>query len=167
MHKPTAGILFAAMIASLLASCYSPYLAKPVNTDHPAVCAINALPAACTLEDANFIFRYSIDETAVPNGYVVDATATFHGSITWNYYKNAVFTLLLVKEGVVVDTVSASRSRGSLAEGIHFQRHFTTPSPFDGVAFSYVVRAMTIGEWHTTTTLTPCASGDCRFYGEP
>ncbi len=127
------------MVISLLvlccvSSCRSNYMGQSITPDSPPVCAIDTLPTACNFEDNNFTIDYQI---AKPNNYTIDATATYHGSLTWQSYRNGVFTLMLIKNGVIVETTSVSLARGSLKDEIRFARSFATNSDFDAVSIAY------------------------------
>ncbi|BBO82791.1 hypothetical protein [Desulfosarcina ovata] len=92
---------------------------------------------ACNFEDNNFTIEYQIAKPNRPNNFTIDATATYHGSLTWQYYRNGVFTLLLIKDGAIVETASVSLIRGSLENEIRFARSFATHSDFDAVSIAY------------------------------
>ena len=135
--KSFTAILYVVLIACLFPSCHSPYIGRQVFLEQPTVCSIASFPAECMSDDSNFTFNYKVAKTNAPSGYGVDAIATYHGSLTWVFFNNAVFTLLLMKDGVVVDTVATSISRGYLGTDIHFQRSFSSHLQFDAVAITY------------------------------
>ena len=122
-----------------LSSCRSPYTGRTITLGTPSICSIGALPATCTFEDNNFTIDYQIAETIAPGKYTIDARATYHGSLTWEYYRNGVMTLLLIKNGVIEETVSVSLARGALEDGIHFSRSLATQSDFDAVSIAYTM----------------------------
>jgi hypothetical protein len=137
MQKSIVTILYVVLIACLFPSCHSPYIGRQVFLDQPTVCSVASFPAECMSDDSNFTFNYKVAKTNAPSVYGVDAIATYHGSLTWVFFNNAVFTLLLIKDGVVVETVATSIGRGYLGTDIHFQRSFSTHIQFDAVAITY------------------------------
>jgi len=99
--------------------------------DDPLVCRCEILPKACILSDDKFIFKYNINELNEANEYLIEGSATHTGSITWRNFKNASFTILLLKDGVIVETVSMAGGQGSLDRTINFTRKFKAQNKFD------------------------------------
>lgn len=145
MRNSRTAIVIILAAAGVVISCYSPYIGRSVQMNLPAVCSVRSFPAECTSVDNNFTIGYSIDRTSADHGYRLETTAAYHGSLTWTYYSHAVFTLVLIKDGVIEETVSASKSRGGLAEDIHFERHFATPLNFDAALITYSMRVSDSG----------------------
>jgi hypothetical protein len=105
--------------------------------DHPLICRCQTFPIVCSQSDDNFIIKYNINELNEANKYVAEGSVTYRGSATWENFKNASFTLLLVEKGVIVDTVSIAGGQGSLDRTIKFTREFTSVTKFEAVLIDY------------------------------
>jgi hypothetical protein len=145
MHRLCASILISLLVFCWVSSCRSLYRGRSITPGTPSVCAIGDLPAACNFEDNNFTIDYQVAKSNSPHSFTIDATATYHGSLTWQYYRNGVFTLLLFKNGVIVETALVSLARGSLKDEIRFARFFATHSDFDAVSITYKMDVSDIG----------------------
>ena len=139
MRGLSAYIVIGLLVFCCISSCGSPYVGRSITPDASTVCALGALPATCGFEDENFAIDYRIAKSNSSNGFAIDATATYHGSLTWQYYGNGVFTLLLIKNGAIVETVSVSLARGSLEDKIRFSRSFATNADFDAASIAYMM----------------------------
>ena len=139
MHRLRPSIVICLLVFCCLSSCRSLYTGRSITIDTPSVSTIGALPMACKFEDNNFSIDYQIAKLNRPNRFTIDATATYHGSLTWQYYKNGVFTLLLIKNGVIVETASVALARGSLEDEIRFARSFESHADFDAVSMAYMM----------------------------
>ena len=137
MSRLCVSVVISLLVFCWVLSCRSPYMERSISPGTPSVCAIGALPAVCNFDDNNFTIDYQIARPNGPNRFAVDATAVYHGSLTWQYYGNGVFTLLLIKNGAIVETASVSLARGSLKDEIRFKWNFAMHSDFDAVSIAY------------------------------
>ena len=126
-------------VSLLFFSCASQYLGRSVNMNHQSVCSFSGFPASCTYNSKHFLIDYTIEKGENPREYRISGTAVNHdgGSKTWTDYNKATFTLLLVHNRKVVQTVSIAGGQGSLDAPITFQREFKAEQSFRATLINY------------------------------
>lgn len=130
-------IVILSMILINFSSCTSQHSGKIVNMSHPLVCKCQSLPKTCKISSPDFEIVYDIKKMVGNNEYYVEGRAEYQGSATWDSYSKAYFTLLLVKDGIVVETISVAGGKGNLDNTIKFSREFTIQNKFDAVLIGY------------------------------
>lgn len=129
--------LFLLSFCVLSFSSCSQYVGQPVQMNHPSVCRCYSLPKTCSMADDNLSIKYEIKKTENENEYFVEGNATYLGSSVWENYGSAHFTLLLVHNGTVIESISLSAGQGDLGQKIHFSRKFSTENKFDATLIGY------------------------------
>lgn len=130
-------IIFLVLILISLLSCASRYVGRTVIMSHPTVCKFKSFPNTCVTSDENFEITYNIEKLNEGNKYYVEGSARYCGSATWESFSGANFTLLLVKDTVIVETIQIASGQGSLGRTVKFSRQFTTKGDFEAVLISY------------------------------
>lgn len=122
----------------LTASCSSPYLGRRVNLSAPAVCLIDNFPSSCSRTIGDFSIDYTIAKIG-NNLYEVEGIAKkiSRTSGTFTDYSGATFTVILVQNGITVETVNVAGGSGSFDRGITFKREFSTEIDFEATIFAY------------------------------
>lgn len=120
-----------------LSSCASPYLGRQVNINTKSVCTFKSFPASCTWKSNDFHLRYQIEKTEKIGEYIIHGTAEYIGSQTWTNFKNATFTLLLVRNKIIAEEVNIAGAAGSLDKTITFSRTFFTTNEFEASLLTY------------------------------
>jgi hypothetical protein len=123
----------------LLLSCSSQYIGRSVQLSHQAVCTFDILPAKCNYTSQHFAIEYEISTTENTDEYFVSGSAVDPGGATgtWTDFSNANFTLILVNDGIVIETLTIAGGTGSLGEPITFSRTFKTKNSFQATLISY------------------------------
>ena len=131
-------IFFIYILIIFLSSCS--YVGRTIGMDHPLLCRCQTFPIACIQPSGIFIVEYNISELNEANKYFVEGSATYTGSIGWEFYKGALFTLFLVENGVIVETVSVAGGHGSSDRTIKFAREFTAQNKFEAVLINLRIK---------------------------
>ncbi len=137
MHRLCASTAIGLLVFCFVSSCGSLYVGRSITPGISTVCPLGGLPATCSFGDENFAIDYQIARQNDSDCFTLGVMATYHGSLTWQYYGNGVFTLLLIKNGVIVETVPVSPARGTLEGEIRFSRSFAANADFDAVSIAY------------------------------
>ena len=142
MFTKKSNIIFLSLIILFFSSCISPYVGRTVKMDHPSVCKCESFPKTCRDSSQHFEITYNIKKLSGTNTFFVEGTAKYKGSATWENYSGLYFTLLLVKDGIITETITATGGRGNLDDSIIFSREFTTKEMFDAVLITYKMNVM-------------------------
>ncbi len=124
------GVLF---ITVLLSSC-STYVGQPVNMNHPSVCKCVELPKECSAGGDGVLITYTISKSG--SRYLLNGTAEYNGA-NWTEFSNARFELLLIKDGVITESLITLGGQGSLERGVRFKKFFTPKEPFDATLLGF------------------------------
>jgi len=138
MINKKSNIIFLLLIFAIatFSSCSS-YVGRTVEMSHSSVCDCRTLPKLCTASDGNFIINYTVSRLNETDTFLVEGSATYQGSATWESFSGAFFTLLLVKDDVIVETVSVAGGQGSLSGTIIFKSKFKTENKFEASLILY------------------------------
>ena len=122
-----------------LSNCTSPYIGRTVKPNSQAVCLFNSFPASCTRITPHFVLEYTIEDTGQNSEYKIFGTAQAidGGTKTFTEYSETEFTLLMISERRVIDSLTISGGRGSLEQTIHFSRTFEYEVYFDATILTY------------------------------
>lgn len=109
----------------------------------PAVCQIDMLPATCSWSTEDFVLDYEILEKGAQI-YEIKGTAKKIGgtSGTFTDYSRASFTLLIIHNGVIVESIRIAGGSGSFDRGITFKREFSTENTFEATILIYEMQVM-------------------------
>ena len=142
LKKKLTSLLLTFFMISIITSCASPYIGTTVSINNNRLIKYNiSVPLkpnpTFNVTDSDFDITYSIVKSDKVNEYVLDGKARFIGNGTWDTFSGAFFTLLLIKNGVVIDSVTASSGNGNLERTMDFKRKFTTEKIFDATLMTY------------------------------
>ena len=120
----------------VLSGCASPYIGREVKYNQ-AFC--KKAFGECSGKVGEFLISYSIYKDG--DGYELKGEATYpEGKTkTWENYSQAMFTIYLIKNFVIVQEVVVAGGSGGLDRKIIFRKKFTS-SGFDYSTIAYSMR---------------------------
>ena len=126
------------VILSTLSACSSPYIGMEVSSNQ-AFC--NKVYGECSGVLGNFYISYSIYKDG--DGYEIkgEAVPTEGTSNSWEIYSHAIFTLYLINNSVIVETVPIMAGTGGIDSKITFRRKFKSKGfTYSTIGYSMNVR---------------------------
>lgn len=147
LHRFAVSVLLSALLLMVFlpsAGCKKRYVGQPVNPGHPSLCHCRDLPAECVIQDTYFLFAASVRQGETPEEKVVEGTAQYMGQggfgtiMSAGPYGGSTFSILLVKDGVVVDNQLLNMTGDDLDNPLSFKKT-VTGIDFDSLLFWYAV----------------------------
>jgi hypothetical protein len=131
------------VIVGILGGCAlkKPLVGRTVSYRSPLIDRIFSLPDNGLINSPPFKIYYEVDKTEETE-YKVWGTIEYYGPGVFTKIHSGHFRLLIVKDGVVIDSFLFSPKRKSMEKPMKFEIKFSSPVEFDGIGFvwSLVVR---------------------------
>lgn len=121
------------LTACFLAGC-AQYVGRTVNKNAPGICKQQT--NECSVNFNDFTVIYKIEKSGGEYNVTGHAIAVAGKTKTWTSYSSAQFTLLLIKDSVVVEEIGIAGGSGSLDNKITFSRKFKS-NGFDSSTITY------------------------------
>jgi len=145
-EKGAAASLAVLLVALCLSGCAHPHLGKKVDTRSPVWCAVRGLPQVCSVKTEYFTFTCRLSQGAASDEYVIEGSATSAGLGSFTSLVDGPiggnppsrFELLLVKDGVIKESIPLSMLGTDLSRGFTFKRVFKS-APFDAMTIWYMI----------------------------
>lgn len=110
------------------------YVGITVNKNGLGICKEQT--KECSVNFKDFIVKYKIEKSGDEYDVTGYAIAVAGKTKTWSSFSGAQFTLLLIKNGVVVEEIGIAGGTGSLEDKITFSRKFKS-NGFDSSTMAY------------------------------
>lgn len=139
------GFVMLCSVGMFLSACSSWDQNKRIGYDNPGVCVVSGkpYPLMCTTLTKHFKINYTINETENPDELLFNGTMARADGGRLEYFlgKNESrnrFDLLLMKDGLVIDTINLSVLNDRYATSLKLSRKFKKID-FDALSVGYRV----------------------------
>ena len=136
-------IMVLVMFAVKLWGCTlkKPYVGRTVFYFNPLIARIGALPELGEITHKPFKITFGLYKVeGKPNTYRVNGKIYYNGPGVFTRYYNGTFTLIIVKDGVIVDSFNFMPRGDNLEKGMYYEKESFTPYDFDAIGFGWGVR---------------------------
>lgn len=120
----------------LLVSCSKPFVGTRVSYDCPLAVPIGA-GGEFSFKTEHFDFLLTLKFTDKPNSYILDGNAAYIGPPLGTNRGTVTFSLLPVRNGIIVDNISLDPASISSGKTLPIRRTFSCPGGFEALMISY------------------------------
>jgi hypothetical protein len=132
------------VVLVVLVGCSSlpkPYIGETIGYDHPLVTKIDKIPACGEVQVKVFKIIFNLYKLkGKSNTYRIKGEIFYSAPDLFAKYNGGIFALMLIKDGVVVDSISFLPKGDRIEKGLYYERVFYTSYDFDAIGFGWGVR---------------------------